>query len=74
MKNKSKENGLALRQQSQALNPKTELSVMRVSISLDHIKTDTQQPNLLGDAASLADDPRAFLAQIQKRLVGGRHG
>jgi len=43
-------------------------------IAYDLIKTDTQQPNLLADAAALADDPKAFLAQIQKRIVGASHG
>ena len=84
-------NGLALRQQSQALNPKTEQPVKRVFNSLDQIlkiiasqqaanvaydliKTDTQHPDVLADAAALAENPKAFLAQIQKRIVGASHG
>jgi len=49
-------------------------SQQAANIAYDSIKTDTQQPNQLADAALMAENPRAFLAQIQKRIVGGRHG
>lgn len=81
-----KQNGLALRQQSQALTTETERPVKAASFSVDHavkviqsqkaadvcfdlILGDTQQPDLLADAAVMSDNPRAFLAQIQKRIV-----
>lgn len=38
-------------------------------ICFDLIVGDTQQPDLLADAAVMSDNPRAFLAQIQKRIV-----
>jgi CHASE2 domain-containing sensor protein len=49
-------------------------SQQAANVAYDLIMTDTQQPNQLADAALLAENPRAFLAQIQKRIVGGRHG
>ena len=81
-----RQNGLALRQQSQALTTETERPVKAALFSVDHavkvirsqqaadiafdlILTDTQQADLLADAAVTADNPRAFLAQIQKRIV-----
>jgi len=49
-------------------------SQQAANVAYDLIKTDTQHPDVLADAAALAENPRAFLAQIQKRIVGGRHG
>jgi CHASE2 domain-containing sensor protein len=49
-------------------------SQQAANIAYDLIKTDTQQPNQLADAALMAENPRAFLAQIQKRIVGASHG
>jgi hypothetical protein len=40
----------------------------------DLIISGMQHPDVLADAAALAENPRAFIAQIQKRIVGGRHG
>lgn len=85
----NKQNGLALRQQSQALTPESKRlgkeaifslaqavgvihSQQAADIAYDLIKFDAQQPDFLTDASLLTENPRAFFAQIQKRIVGDR--
>lgn len=79
-------NGLALRQQSQALTPETERSVKEATPIVDDalrairsqlaaddafkvIVGDTQASDFLADAMVASDNPRVFLAQIQKHIA-----
>lgn len=49
-------------------------SQQTADIAFDLIQTNTQQSDFLSDSASLAENPRAFLAQIQKRIIGVLNG
>lgn len=80
-----KTNGLALRQQLQALTSKPStgkqadpivneplrdiLSQIEADDAFDVILGDTQSGDYLADAMLRADNPRVFLAQIQKRIA-----
>lgn len=50
-------------------------SQQAADICFDLILGDTQSPDFLSDSALLSENPRAFLAQIQKGIISRwRHG
>ena len=42
-------------------------------MNLHRTNQSTQAADFLADAAVQSDNPRVFLAQIQKRIAGGSH-
>ena len=50
-------------------------SQQAADICFELILGDTQPPDFLSDSALLCENPRAFLAQVQKRIISRwRHG